>query len=319
MPSAPVTVVIVSWNTRDLLARCLESFAPEVAEGRVELWVVDNASSDGSPELAAERFPWAKLIASPENLGFGRAVNLAAERTSSEWLATANADIAVRPGAIETLLATGARDPGAGAIAPRLVLPDGSTQHSVFGFPTIPFSFVLATGAYRFSATLGDRLAFPGCWNKERSRRVPWAVAAFLLVRRRAWDHVGGFDERQWMYAEDLDLGWRLREAGWATRYEPRAVVDHESAASTTQLFGPEVAPHWQRSTYGFLARRRGVTYAWAVALLNLAGALLRWVSSVPRSVKTPEPHAGVRRAHARWARVHLEALRGRATLEALR
>jgi len=319
MPSAPVTVVIVSWNTRDLLARCLESFAPEVARGRVELWVVDNASSDGSPELVAERFPWAQLIASPENLGFGRAVNLAAKRTSSEWVASANADIAVCPGAIDTLLDTGARDPRSGAIAPRLRLPDGSTQHSVLGFPTIPFSFVLATGAFHHSATLGDRLAFPGYWNKERSRRVPWAVAAFLLVRRTAWDEVGGFDERQWMYAEDLDLGWRLREAGWATRYEPRAVVDHESAASTTQFFGPEVAPHWQRSTYGFLARRRGVAYTWAVALLNLAGALLRWAKTVPRSVTTPEPYAEIRRAHARWALVHLKALRGRAALEALR
>ncbi len=319
MPTAPVTVAIVSWNTRDLLARCLESFAPEVERGRAELWVVDNASSDGSPELVAERFPWANLIASTENLGFGRAVNLAVQRTSSEWVATANADIAVRSGAIDTLLAAGARDPGAAAIAPRLVLRDGSTQHSVFGFPTIPFSLVLATGAFRVSRTLGDRLAFPGHWNSERARRVPWAVAAFLLVRRAAWDEVGGFDERQWMYAEDLDLGWRLREAGWATRYEPRAFVDHESAAATTQLFGPELPPHWQRSTYGFIARRRGVAYVWVVALLNFAGAVARFATVLPRSVTQPDRYAGLRRAHARWARLHLGALRGRSALEALR
>lgn len=319
MPGAPVTVAVVSWNTRDLLARCLGSLHPEVARGRAEVWVVDNASRDGSAELVREHFEWARLIASRENLGFGRAVNAVANRTSSEWLATANADVALRPGALDALLEAGYRDSGAGAIAPRLVLPDGSTQHSVFGFPTLPFSLVLATGAFRISATLGDRLAFPGHWNTERARRVPWAVAAFLLIRRTAWEQVGGFDERQWMYAEDLDLGWRLREAGWATRYEPSAVVDHQNAAATTQLFGPELPPHWQRSTYGFIARRRGVAYAWGVALLNFAGAAARWLSVAPRSLAWPERYAELRRAHARWALVHLRALRGRSALEAMR
>ncbi len=319
MPGAPVTVAIVSWNTRELLERCLEAFAGEVASGRVDLWVVDNASSDGSPDLVRERFGWAHLIASSENLGFGRAVNLVAQATSSEWLAPANADVTPRPGALQALLAAGSRDAGAGAIAPRLVLPDGSTQHSVFAFPTIAYSLILATKAYRLSATLGDRLAFLDHWDPERARRVPWAVAAFLLVRRSAWNEVGGFDERQWMYAEDLDLGWRLREAGWATRYEPRAAMDHESGAATTQHFGPELPPHWQRSTYGFIARRRGVGYAWAVALVNFAGAVLRWAKVAPRSLRDPASYAELRRAHARWALVHLRALRGGKALEAIR
>ncbi len=318
MQPTPVTVAIVSWNTRALLARCLESLAPEVERGRAEVWVVDNASSDGSAELVAERFEWVRLVAARENLGFGRAVNLVARQSSSDWLATANADIALRPGALEALLDAGIRDPGAGAVAPRLVLPDGSTQHSVFAFPTIFYSLLLATGGFRLSATLADRLAFVGHWNSERARRVPWAVAALLLVRRSAWEEVGGFDERQWMYAEDLDLGWRLRQAGWATRYEPRAAVEHEGSASTTQLFGPELAPHWQRSTYGFIARRRGVANARAVALLNLVGASWRWARLAILSTARPELRE-LRRAHARWIGVHLEALRAGSALERMR
>ncbi len=318
-PAAAVTVVIVSWNTRELLARCLESLSAEVARGRADVWVVDNASTDGSAELVAERFGWAHLIAAEENLGFGRAINLVASQTASEWLATANADIALRPGALDALLATGERDPRAGALAPRLVLPDGTTQHSVFAFPTVPYSLLLATGGFRLSQTLADRLAFVGHWDTERARRVPWAIAAFLLVRRAAWDEVGGFDERQWMYAEDLDLGWRLSRAGWATRYEPRATVEHESSASTAQLFGPELAPHWQRSTYGFIARRRGAANARAVALLNLIGALWRWARLAVRSARHPEL-TELRRAHARWIGVHLDALRAQsASLERLR
>ena len=148
--------------------------------------MVDNASSDGSPELVSERFGWVKLIASDENLGFGRAINLVAERTSTPWIATANADIALRPGSIEALLETAERDPGAGALAPRLLLPGGETQHSVFAFPTIPFTTMLSIGAFNLSGRLADRYAVPGRWDSRRARRVPWAVAAFLPVRRSA-------------------------------------------------------------------------------------------------------------------------------------
>jgi N-acetylglucosaminyl-diphospho-decaprenol L-rhamnosyltransferase len=318
VPGPRVTIAIVSWNTRDLLRRCLESLRPEVERGVAEVCVVDNASTDGSPDLVREEFDWVRLIASEENLGFGKAINLAARQSSSEWIATANADIALHPGALDMLLEAGARDPGAGAIAPRLVLPTGETQHSVFAFPTILFSFFLASGAFRVSRTIGDRRAFPGYWNTERSRRVPWAIAAFLLVRRTAWDEVGGFDERQWMYAEDLDLGWRLHQHGWATRYEPRAKVEHESAASTSQLFGPELAPHWQRATYGAIARRRGTGYARAVAFFNLLGALWRWARVALKSLSERE-QAGLRAAHGRWVVVHLRALDPRADLQALR
>jgi GT2 family glycosyltransferase len=315
-PGATVAVVVVSWNTRDLLARCLDSLWPEVSAGRAEVVVVDNASQDGSPELVRSEYPWVDLVASEENLGFGRAVNLGAARCSGEWIGVANADVALRPGALDALLSAGALDPRAGAVAPRLVLPDGSTQHSVFAFPTVPFAAVLASGVGRLYRGLGDRYALPGCWDTERARRVPWAIAAFLLVRRSAWDEVGGFDERQWMYAEDLDLGWRLREGGWFSRYEPRAAVDHESSASTSQLFGPDLAPHWQRSTYGFLARRRGLARTWAVALLNFAGAAARWAVFAALATVAPGRFAATRDAWRRWAPVHLEALRGRAALE---
>jgi N-acetylglucosaminyl-diphospho-decaprenol L-rhamnosyltransferase len=314
-----VTIAVVSWNTRDLLARALDSMRPEVEAGRAEVWVVDNASGDGSADMVRDRFKWAQLVASEENLGFGRAVNFVASRTTSEWVATANADVALRPGALEELLAAGRRDSQAGALAPQLILADGTVQHSVFAFPTIPFSLMLATGAYRAGGPLADRLAFPGQWDSSRERRVPWAVAAFLLIRRRAWEDAGGFDERQWMYAEDLDLGWRLRQEGWATRYVPAALVDHEESAATSQHFEGQLEPHWQRSTYGFLARRRGVAYTWVIALINAAGAWLRWLKVATAGFRGARPDPELRRAHARWALVHLKALRSRRHLEGIR
>jgi GT2 family glycosyltransferase len=107
-----VAVAIVSWNTRDLLRRCLESLATEVDSGRCEVWVVDNASSDGSAAMVRDEFPWVRLEASDENLGFGPAINLVARRTDTPWIGVANADIALQPGAIDALDSCSTRAPG---------------------------------------------------------------------------------------------------------------------------------------------------------------------------------------------------------------
>ena len=315
MATAPITVAIVSWNTRDLLASCLESFAPDADAGVADVWVIDNASSDGSPDMVRQRFPWVNLIEAEGNIGFGPAVNRIAERTDSEWIAPANSDIAVRPGALERLLEAGAQDPGAGAVAPRLVLPGGETQDSIGAFPTITFTLLHSIGLLGFQSRLSDRYGYPGRWDKERSRRVEWAVAAFICVRRRAWAEAGGFDERQWMYAEDVDLGWRLHQAGWATRYEPAAVVDHHHAAATSQQFGAELAPVWQRATYGSIARRRGSLYARVIAFLNVFGAARRYPMVAWRSRERADP-GEIRALHRRWMKVHLNALDPRENLD---
>src|SRR4051812_28708302 len=173
-----VAVAIVSWNTRDLLRRCLESFATEVDSGRCEVWVVDNASSDSSAEMVRDEFPWVRLDASKENLGFGPAINQVANRTEAPWIGVANADIALQPGALDALLDAGVADPGAGAVAPRLILPDGSTQHSVYAFPTIGTTLVVASGIGRAVKPLGERTLLLGMFDAERPRRVPWAIAA---------------------------------------------------------------------------------------------------------------------------------------------
>jgi N-acetylglucosaminyl-diphospho-decaprenol L-rhamnosyltransferase len=290
--SARVSVAVVSWNTRDLLARCLRSLEPDARSGLAEVHVVDNGSTDGSATLVRDEFPWAGLIEPGENLGYGRAVNAVAERTSTPWLAASNADVALEAGSLERLLAAGA---GAriGAVAPRLILPDGSTQHSAYGFPTLPYLLAFNAGLYRVVPGLGDRLLIEGHWDPSRARDVPWAVGAFLLLRREAFDAAGGFDPQQWMYAEDVDLGWRLGRAGWRTRYEPSARVHHAHGAAARQAFGERPYRRWMEATYDWIERRRGRTRRVTAALLNVAGA--------------------VARRDRAWARVHLRGLQRRA------
>jgi GT2 family glycosyltransferase len=317
--NAQVAVAVVSWNTRDLLESCLRSLEPEAEDGLAEVWVVDNASDDGSPELVRERFPWVRLVASEENLGFGRAVNLVANQTDSEWVGVANADIRLRPGALRRLLEGAAADPGAGALAPRLILTDGSTQHSVFPFPSRRVALAVMLGLPRLSRGLGDRLLLAGAWDETRARRVPWAVAAFLLVRRDAWDAVEGFDEAHWMYAEDLDLGWRLARAGFPTRYVPEAEVEHEHGAATAKAWGDERALRWQRNSYAWMLRRRGWLVTRSIALIELTGAAARYAGMTPLVWLSPERWRRRRQRWRWWMRMHRTGLERASRLRAQR
>ena len=269
-PDPAVAVAVVSWNTRDLLRECLRSLE---GEPLTEVWVVDNASTDGSAEMVRSEFPSVRLEALAENIGFGPAVNLVASRTSAPWIAPANADIAVRPGALRALLGAGDRHPRAGIVAPQLELPSGETQHSVYAFPTVPFTALFNLGFHR---RFGDRLCLEGFWDSSREREVDWAIGAFLLVRREAWDAAGGFDDQQWMYAEDLDLGWRVAKAGYTTRYVPSARVLHHASAATTQAWGDERTLRWLRATYSWMLRRRGLVRTRLTALINVLGAYAR-------------------------------------------
>jgi GT2 family glycosyltransferase len=315
MAAAPVVAVaVVSWNTRDLLRGCLASLQPEHEASRAAVWVVDNASSDGSPDMVREEFPWVELVEPGANLGFGPAVNLVAARASSAWIAPANADIALEEGALAALLAAADRDPAAGILAPRLVLPDGSTQHSVHPFPTVPFTVAFNAGVQRLARRWGDRRSLEGYWDPDVERRVGWAVGAFLLVRRDAWDAAGGFDAQQWMYAEDLDLGWRAARAGWPTRYVPSARVRHHESAATAQVWADRTE-RWMWSTYGWMLRRRGPLRTRAVAAVNVTGALGRaaWMSGA--AVVAPRRWRAPARTLRNWARLHTIGLRSRDAL----
>lgn len=299
-----VVVAVVSWNTRALLERCLQALERDAREGRAEIWVVDNASSDGSADLAA-RHPLAQVVALDENVGFARAVDLVARQTRSAWIACANADVAPAPGAIARLLAAGDRDARVGAVAPRLVLPDGTTQHSVQAFPSLRRYALINSGLAGRVPRLSERLLLDGHWDPEGARHVDWAVGAFLLVRRDALEQAGGFGAQTELYAEDLDLAWRLRQAGWRIWYEPAAHVLHDESAATTKAWGERRHALRMAAGYRWLARRRGVARAGTAAALNVGSALGHAGFALVRS-----PRGTVWRKWLGEARLHLHGFR---------
>lgn len=312
--SAQVAVAVVSTNLRELLARTLESLRPDAERGLIDVWVVDNASTDGSPEMVRERFGWVSLIACEENVGYGTAVNMVAERTQTPWIAAANEDIEVRPGAIERLLEAARDHPDVALLAPRLELPDGSTQHSVHPFPTLWLTALFNLGLHRLSGRLADHLCLEGFWDPTRARGVDWAMATFLLARRSAWEQIGGFDRAQWMHAEDLDIAWRMRKSGWRTRYEPAAEVFHVGSAASKKAFGDELMTRFMAASYGWQARRRGPAVARAIALSNCVGVGVRLAALEPLARLRGGRFAEMRDGCRYWLGVHRTGLAPRAS-----
>jgi len=212
-----IAVVIVNWNTRDLLRACIRSV---LAESPAEVVVADNGSQDGSVEMVRREFPAVTVIVSPENPGYGTASNRAIARCAADYIVLLNSDTELRPGALRVLGDYLEEHPKAGVVGPRLLNLDGTLQASCFPFPR-PLVPLMKRRTGRFG--------------HDRPEPVPWVVGAALAIRRVAFEPIGGFDESYHMYFEEVDLCYRLRKAGWETHFTPAAEVVHVIGASTQQ------------------------------------------------------------------------------------
>jgi GT2 family glycosyltransferase len=236
-----LSAIVVSWNTRDLLRCCLESLrrvrASLAAEGReAEIIVVDNASGDDSASMVRTEFPEVVVIANSWNRNYAAASNQALEISQGDYLLLANPDTVIPERAVPELIGFLEERPGAGAVAPRLLHPDGRAQASVRGFPTPAALFGEITGL----AKLLPRSAWGGYrWRADsvaKAHEVDQPMASCLLIRRAALDAAGGFDEQFPLFFNDVDLCFRLRSAGWSIWYDPRVRVTHHGGASTRQV-----------------------------------------------------------------------------------
>lgn len=230
---ASTAVVVINYNTCNQLRACLESV---VAAQPDEIVVVDNASSDGSAAMVRDCFPQVRLYANSENVGFGTAANQAITNCTAPAILLLNSDTVVTSGAVRALADYLGCHPRAGIVGPRLLSVDGTIQASCFPFPT-PFNVFLElsslSGAVQWLPVVRER--YPRTWSYNRPHMVDWVLGAALLIRREAFEAVQGFDERFFMYHEEVDLCYRLQAAGWQTHYTPDASVMHVGGASTSQ------------------------------------------------------------------------------------
>lgn len=288
-----VSAVIVHYRTPGETAIAAAAVAGSAPEA--ELIVVDNASGDGVAEELAREAPGARLVRESVNRGYGAACNRGARETDRPYLLFLNSDAIVGPGAVAALADALDRDAGLAAVGPRLRNPDGSLQRSIRRLPT-PWRIFCESAGLAF--LFGGRAPLEGHTatrqDHARSREVEALMGAALLVRRAAFEQVGGFDEAFFVYAEETDLMARWRARGWRLFYEPAAEVVHTGGRSGgDRLFG-----QLQSSLVRYARKHHGRAAALFSGFALDAGAAARYVAALA----TPGERGRVRRARYRAA-----------------
>ena len=238
---ALVSVVIVSWNARSYLERCLDSLAVHGGQRPLEIIVVDNDSSDGSPELVVERYPHVRLIRSGSNLGFAKANNIGLAASSGDFLLLINSDAEVLPGCIDMLILHLESDASLGMAGPRILGGDGLLQRSCRSFPTL---WNMTCRALGLDTALGQFKVFSGYsmryWSQTETRHVDILTGCFWAAKRQAYEDVGGLDEAFFIYGEDMDWCKRFWAKGWKTELlcPPRKPFTTAAAVRETRPSG---------------------------------------------------------------------------------
>jgi GT2 family glycosyltransferase len=254
-----LSIVIVNWNTRDLLLECLDSIFRTITKPSFDVWVVDNASVDGSMEAVAGAYPQVQVIQNERNEGFGKPNNQGIAASTGACVLLLNTDIVLTEGAVDTVWQRLNAQDKVGVLGCRLVGPDGEAQVNVhMRFPHGP--------SLKPGPPLADGL-----------EEASWLWAAFLMAKRKVFEQVGLFDQDFLLFYEDTDLCWRARDAGWIIAYCPDVSVIHGSRQSANKLPG-EVFSRWlliaehllykkhhSAAQYCFYAWRRRTYYGFRV------------------------------------------------------
>lgn len=230
-----ISVVIVSWNAKKYLLECLQSLASQQTSSNMEIIVVDNASTDGSPEAVSEQFPNVRLIKNNENLGFGKANNIGIKHSAGNYIYLINSDIKVLDGCLDRLLNYIEKSPTIGILGPKILNADLSLQSSCRQFPSLWNNFCYALG---LSRVFSDSKIFSGehmfYFQHDKIKKVDVLVGCFLMVRRSAFEQVGFLDEQFFIYAEDVDWCKRFWKADWEVVFFPDAQAIHYRGASSS-------------------------------------------------------------------------------------
>ena len=296
--SAPgLSVVILSWNTLELTRACLRTLAAETPARSREIIVVDNGSEDGSPDMVADEFPDVRLLRNAENRGYSGGNNQGARAAVGKYLCLLNSDTEIEPGALDALVDFLERNPTYGAVAPKLINPDGSVQRACMSFPGPCTAFCFDTVWGRFP---------PGSWVEDHyfmrsfdhltSRDVDQPPSACFVIDRAEYLERGGLDEELWLFFNDVDLCRRLNARGRRIRYFAEAVVTHHGGASTRGFAKFVVV--WHRNRLAYYRKHFG---RWIVPYMRFIvrmRALEEWVRAGFR-----QKDQGARRAERAYLR----------------
>jgi GT2 family glycosyltransferase len=304
MTTPLVSVVIPSWNGRADLERCLRSLLEHTASVRLELIVIDNASSDGSQDLVAEQFTQVRLLRNARNEGFARACNQGMASATGDLLLLLNSDTYVDDDVVGRGAAYLLARPEIGMLGCELRFPDGRRQHTANRRLGIRRSLVERLWLYRLlPRSKRSEYLLGGYWEGDDDIEVDWLAGAFMLLRRELYEYSGGFDERFFMYGEDSEWCMRLRRMGHHILYAPRVgVVYHRGAVSSDVAWSSR--ERLERCYQGGIAAyavAHGTARAALYRLAELYGTSVRWVAYAIASRLRSDEYARSQADFHRW------------------
>jgi GT2 family glycosyltransferase len=275
-----LSIVVVNYNTRDRLRGCLSSITRSEGLGASETFVVDNASSDGSADMVEAEFPWVQLVRSSTNRGFAWANNVALRRARGKRLLLLNPDTEFGPTALAEMVAYLDAHPEAAAVGPKLVRGDGSLDPACRrSFPSPTIAFYRLSGLSRIFARSRRFARYNLSFlDPDQETEVDGLSGAFMLLRREAVVQVGLLDERFFMYGEDLDWAYRMKERGWRIRYNPLVTVVHYKGESSRQA-SRQATVAFFRAMHLFYAKhyRAGTAFALDWLIITAIYARMGW------------------------------------------
>lgn len=265
-----LSVIIVSHNTRELLALCLDSLLANLASSALgyEIIVVDNASRDRTVEMVRKRFPQVQLLANEENLGFAAANNQGLKKSKGNHLLLLNPDTLVKGKALQLMLQFLVSHPQVGMVGPKLLYPDGRLQHSAFSFPTLPMIFLdfFSLNHRLINSRLNGR--YPkALYEAGEPFPVNHPLGATMMVRREAADQVGPLDEGFFIYCEEIEWCMRMKKMGWEIFCLPQAEIVHYVGQSTGQ-FREAMYVELHRSRYRLYEKHYGPAFRFMARLI---------------------------------------------------
>lgn len=259
-----LSIIIVNWNTKDLLIQCLKSLEQTLQRLKMEVFVVDNGSVDGSVKSVREKFPGAIVIQNPMNLGFAKANNQALSLSKGKYTLLLNPDTQVKEGAIETLKTFMDNHPEAGVAGAQFLNSDGSKQNSIANFPSLATELLNKSLLRWFFPK-----TFPGKEIKYHEPiEVESVIGACMMVRREAIGQVGLLDEDYFLFLEETDWCYRIKKAGWKVYHVPQAEVYHFQGKSA-EKDKKRAKVEYYRSRYQFFKKNRG-SWQWFILLIGL-------------------------------------------------
>lgn len=304
MAAAPdLSVVILSWNTRELLRECLESMRGGTGGLATEVLVVDNASSDGSADMVAEAFPEARLFRNAGNRGYAGGVNQGLRESRGERICLLGSDTRVFPDTLPLLAAFLDAHPDAGAVAPRILNPDGSLQGGCMRFPTLTTVLWWDTPLQAWWPESRELRRYRlKDWDHRGTRQIEQPPGTCLMVRRATVDRIGLMDERLWLFFNDVDWALRMWKAGAPIWYVDEARIIHHLGRSTAQFL--DYAPQWYGNRIAFY-RKHYYFPGVALTKAHLVYVALRELGRTCRHSGTgPEARAHMRMVLGRMWRI---------------